>query len=81
MTVCYRAEYLVIMYEFGSCKNILAVVKTGYGSKIQLQADNCKGQQTVQPTTSQDTLTWIETQITNADRKGKKLDSTETIGV
>ena len=51
---------------------------------FQLQADNCKGLQIVQPKPSRDTLEWIETncketQIANDRRKEKKLDSAETI--
>ena len=54
-------------------------ISTGYGSKskIQLQADNCKGQPIVKPTTSRDTLKRIETQIANADKTAKKQNSAE----
>ena len=45
----HRAQYLVMVYECGSCKNVITI-STGYGSKIQVavaveQLENYKGQQ------------------------------------
>ena len=66
----------------------MAVVKTYFNHIDRLWVeDPASGRQLqitagiVQPTTSRDTLTRIETQITNADSKAKKLDSAETIDV
>ena len=76
MAMCDRAHYLVIMYVFGSYKNVFITISTGYVVQVQvqdnckgltLQADNCKGmgRLIVQPTTSRDTLTRIEIQTAN----------------
>ena len=42
--MCDRAHYLVIMYEFGSYKNVFITISTGYVVQVQVQ-DTAAGRQ------------------------------------
>ena len=47
MTVWYRGQYLIIMYEFGSYKNVLYTYRQIYRSQSRLQQQSwCLGQRT-----------------------------------